>query len=195
MTANSVAEIARTMAIATHALANTDGLDIAQTRDAIQARMSDYAGFLCEIAEVPRAYAEAQALRTDVLQRGFSCTRPAQLIEVFRWRHLVLASEAVLAALNYYINQGGGSRGARAYLSKDGTQVPDSQRGVLEDYRFREERTADREYKLVLRWLGDGFSIEQRALRQMEDLGRIFFEKNWSFYLTGSVYQKNFQHR
>ncbi len=195
MTANSVAEIAQTMAIATQALANPEGLDIAETRDAIQARMSDYAGFLCEIDEVPRAFAEAQALRRDVLQRGFGCSRPTQVIEVFRWRHLVLASEAVLAALNYYIKQGGGSRGARAYLSKDGTQVPDSQRGVLENYRFRQERTADREYKLVLRWLGDDFSIEQRPLRQMEDLGRIFFEKNWSFYLTGSVYRKSFQHR
>jgi succinate dehydrogenase / fumarate reductase, flavoprotein subunit len=195
LTAKTKTEITESLAIATYALANVDGLDIAQTRDAIQARMSDYAGFLCEITKLPQAHADAQVLRRAVFQRGFNCIRPTQIIDVFRWRHLALASEAVLAALDYYLKQGGGSRGARAYLAKEGTQVPDSQRGALEDYRFREERATDREHKLVLRWLGDDFSIEQRPLRQMEDLSRIFFEKNWSHYLTGSVYQKNFQHR
>jgi len=195
LTSQSYVDIAETMAVAIHALANKDGLEIAQTRDAIQARMSDHAGFLCEVAEVPKAHADARSLRREIFQRGFSCPRPAQIIDVFRWRHLALASEAVFAALNYYLEHGGGSRGARAYLAKDGTKVPDSQHGALHEYRFREERIVDRENKLVLRWHGDGFNIDQRPLRTIEDLDRIFFEKNWSHYLAGSIYHRQFQHR
>ena len=157
--------------------------------------MSDHAGFLCVVADIRPAHVAAQKLRRDIIERGFYCPRPSQIIDVYRWRHLAMVSEAVLAALVHYVEHGGGSRGARAYLASDGSQVPDTQHGALDDYRFREERAVDREHKLVLRWHGDGFSIEQRALRTMEDPGKIFFEKNWSNFLTGSIYRNSFKHQ
>jgi succinate dehydrogenase/fumarate reductase flavoprotein subunit len=186
--------IASTITIATDALSNHSALSISQVRQEIQDRMSNHAGFLCVVDEVPQALAQAQELRRAVFQHGLCCPRASQLVDIYRWRHLALASEAVLTALAHYVHSGGGSRGARAYLAADGIHEPQTRKGPLSAYRFRAERESDRNYKLVLQWTGDGFSIQQQMLRGMEDPGRIFFEKNWSNFLTGTLYQKDFHH-
>lgn len=172
-----------------------DGLAISDVRSEIQARMSDHAGFLCAVDGIPRALAESVTLRRAVLSRGFAPVRPAQVVDVFRWRHLALTSEAVLTAIAQYVADGGGSRGARAYLASDGAAVPHGRQGALENYRFRVERAEDRSYKLMVRWTGDGFSVERQALRGMESPAGIFFEKNWAPFLTGAVYAPGFTHR
>ena len=192
--AGAVHQVAEALAIVASALTTTSGSDLAATRSEIQARMSDQAGFLCRTAEVPPALAAACRLRESVLARGFACPRAAQVVDIFRWRQMTLTSEAVLTALAHYLAQGGGSRGARAYLSAQGTCVPQGRRGTLEDFRFLVEREADRRHKLVLRWTGTSFAITARELRDIEDLGRIFFEKNWSPFLTGNIQQPGFRH-
>ena len=90
--------------------------------------------------------------------------------------------------------RGGGSRGARAYLAADGSEVPQTVLGPREEFRFRVERSEHRAHKLVLRWTGTVFEIAARELRDIEDLGRIFFEKNWSPFLTGNIQQPGFRH-
>lgn len=191
----ALGQVAESLALAGAALANRDGLEVATVRGEIQARMSDHAGYICPTAGVAPALAAARRLRAAVLARGLACPRAAQVVDVFRWRHLALASEAVLTALDHYVGQGGGSRGARAYLAADGGEVPQTVRGPLEEFRFRSERAEHRAHKLVLRWNGDGFAVEERALRGVEDLGRIFFEKNWAPFLTGEILRPGFTHR
>jgi succinate dehydrogenase / fumarate reductase flavoprotein subunit len=188
-------QVARALGLAMAALRNDDGLDLAAVRAEIQARMSDHAGYICPVAGIAPALAAARRLRAEALGRGFACQRPAQVVDIFRWRHLALASEAVLTALDHYVTQGGGSRGARAYLPQDGGEVPQSVRGAREEFRFRAERVEHRGHRLIVRWTGDGFAVEQRALRGIEDLGRIFFEKNWAPFLTGEILRPGFTHR
>ena len=188
-------QVTESLSLASAALQSKDGFDAGAVRTEIQARMSDHAGYICPAAGVAPALAAAQSLRSAVFARGFACPRVGQVVEVFRWRHLSLASEAVLTALDHYVSQGGGSRGARAYLATDGSEVPLTVRGPLEEFRFRVERLEHRAHKLVLRWTGDGFAVEQRVLRGIEDLGRIFFEKNWAPFLTGAVRRPGFIHR
>ncbi len=187
-------QIGDTLALARAAIGRRDGLVIGTVRDEIQARMSDSAGFLCEVAQLPGALADATALRRAVFAQGFAQVRPAQVIDVFRWRHLALASEAVLTAIVRYAGDGGGSRGARAYLDPAGTSVPSGRNGPLADYRFRVERAEDRTRKLMVRWTGDGFIVERQSLRTMEPPSGIFFEKNWGPFLTGAVYKPGFTH-
>ncbi len=188
-------QISTCLAVARASLEQTAGRSISEVRSEIQARMSDHAGFLCAVDGIPGALAEAVALRRAVFAHGFAQVRPAQVVDVFRWRHLALASEAVLTAIARHVADGGGSRGARAYLAVDGTAVPQGRTGPLADYRFRVERAEDRAYKLMVRWTGDGFTTERQDLRGMESPSGIFFEKNWAPFLTGAVYQPGFTHR
>ncbi len=168
------------------------GLTVATVRDEIQARMSDQAGYICPVAEVAGARAAATALRQRVLADGIAVT-PERSAEAFRWRHQALLAEAVLTALDGYVQAGGGSRGARAYCDPAGTKVPEAVAVDCAGYRFREERPEQRREKLTLRWDGS-FTVARTALRDMEDPDRIFFEKNWAPYLTGAVYGDGFVH-
>ena len=116
--ATTTEQIATAIAQAKQGLHPSDDQpSVPAVRAEVQSRMSDKAGFLCYIDEVSPAKAAAETLRQQVYQHGITAARPSQLAEVFRWQHLALASEAVLTALDHYVEQGGGSRGARAYLS------------------------------------------------------------------------------
>ncbi len=168
------------------------GLAVPAVRDEIQARMSDHAGYICPVGEISAATAAASALRQRVLSDGFAVT-PERSAEAFRWRHQALLSEAVLTALDSYVQAGGGSRGARAYCDGSGTKVPAAKAVDCAGYRFREERPEHRSEKLTVRWNGS-FAVTRSALRGMEDPAKIFFEKNWSPYLTGAVYGDGFAH-
>ncbi len=168
------------------------GFAVPALRDEIQARMSDYAGFICPVGEVAGAKAAASALRQRVFADGIAVT-PERSAEAFRWRHQALLSEAVLTALDSYVQSGGGSRGARAYCDATGTKMPEAKTVDCSAWRFREERSEQRREKLTLRWTGT-FTVASTALRSMEDPARIFFEKNWAPYLTGAVYGDGFTH-
>lgn len=63
------------------------------------------------------------------------------------WRHMALTSAAVLTQLTqltHYIDAGGGSRGARIILDRDGNSIPQTRNGFCDAWRFRSERTEDK---------------------------------------------------
>ena len=168
---------------------------IAEVREELQARMSDYAGFICRVDELPGALAGAEAQRKKVLGGGLRITRPSQAVDIFRWRHLALTAEAVLQTLVHYVNEGGGSRGARAYLARDGEVTIVTQQGPLDDISYRPEKPEHRAYKITLSWTGESFfAIDHTPLREIEDLNRVFFEKNWGDYLTDTLHEAGYQH-
>jgi hypothetical protein len=166
----------------------------ANVKRAIQARMSDHGGFICAAAEVGSALIAATTLREQIWADGLLCKRESHIVDVFRCRHLALASEAVLRAVSHHLERGGGSRGARAYCSPEGSLVPRGRHGDLHQFRFLAEEASHRRDKLVLRWTGDGFHEELRQLRRVDDLKTIFFEKDWGSYLTGAVFRPGYLH-
>ena len=179
---------------ATTSIGRVGGLDPLMVRDEIQNRMSDHAGFLCHVAEVPTALAAARQLSQRITTHGFTVSSPARVAEVFRWRHMALTSEAVLLALDHYVSEGGGSRGARAYCAADGVDIPQSRTRDLSAFRFRREKPEHRECKLTVRLVDDQLTVSATPLRPLDDLGRIFFEKNWGNYLTGTIHTPGFSH-
>ena len=192
---NAVLEQLETsVAFADKQLANENGNQIATTREAIQDRMSDYAGFICFVHEIEPALKAARALREAIYQFGFQIKKHNRIVEAYRWRHMSLLSEAVLSALHHYASNGGGSRGARALCSTLGAQTPAARDIDLKEYTFVEERDEDKSKKIVLTFTDNSFKIEEQEIREMEDPGKIFFEKNWHHYLTDGVYQDGFQH-
>ena len=120
-------------------------LSVRHVRDDVQARMSDAAGILCDAETVRTALSEARALNAAIRANGIAFGRPSEAGRAVQWQQMALASEAVLTALDHYISEGGGSRGARAILDPAGEGLPMSARGPLEDVRFRRERPEDRE--------------------------------------------------
>lgn len=168
---------------------NTDGIDLGELAGEVQQRMSDCAGFVCRVEDVAPALSAARALNKRIEELGVRIAGPKDISEGVLRVQTALISEAVLCALDHYIRQGGGSRGARMLCAKHGTLVPDSRTGVLKEYRFLPENEGQRREKVLLHRTPDGrMHVSERELRPIEDTGKIYFEKNWSAYLTGSIY-------
>ncbi len=157
-------------------------------RDEIQARMSDKAGILCTPEAVKQALAEARALNHRIMISGISLSRPSELARLLQWRQMALASEAVLTALDAYISNGGGSRGARAICDPSGGSLPEARFGPLEAYRFRDENPVHRGEQIVVRMVGADFRIVVRPNRTFDESARSFFERDWPAWLTGAIF-------
>ena len=131
--------------------------------------MSDRAGMICDAESVGTALAEARALNADIRAQGIAYGRPAEAVRALQWQQMALASEAVLGALDHFIRNGGGSRGARAIRDPEGEALPLTIDGPLEDYRFRVERDADRTEQIVVRLDGEALRIATRPNRPFNE--------------------------
>jgi succinate dehydrogenase/fumarate reductase flavoprotein subunit len=154
----------------------------------VQARMSDHAGILCNAKDVAQARLQAEELNEDIRRKGIRITRPSEAGRVLQWKQMALASEAVLVALDYYISEGGGSRGARAICDLDGGSLPESRSGPLSDVRFRPEREEDMHSQILVRLKGDKFVITTRPNRSFDTNATSFFERDWPAWLTGEIF-------
>jgi succinate dehydrogenase/fumarate reductase flavoprotein subunit len=170
-------------------LAQDDAPSIDAVRDEVQARMSDAAGILCDAESVRLALLQARDLNEKLSRRGIRINRPSEAARAVQWQQMALASEAILVALNHYISEGGGSRGARAILDRLGEGVPMTVLGPLEGMRFRAERLEDRGRQIVLRHQGGSFQITERQVRSIDVSARPFFERDWPAWLTGAIYR------
>lgn len=163
-------------------------LTLHEIRQEVQARMSEKAGILCTPDEVAEALAQARALNEKIRKYGIRLERPAEWPRLVQWQQMALVSEAVLTALNFYIMQGGGSRGARAILDPAGTCVPMAKTGALSAYRFREERLAHRDEQILIRYVAGDFDLSVRPNRRLDATDKPFFERDWPAWLTGAIY-------
>ncbi|MGO7273549.1 oxidoreductase, partial [Rhizobium ruizarguesonis] len=97
---------------------------------------------------VGRALIEAHEQNPEIHANGIDYGRAAEAVRGVQWRHMALATEAVLGALDFFIRNGGGSRGARAICDVEGVSLPLASSGALQDYRFRKVREAHREEQI-----------------------------------------------
>ena len=165
-------------------------LTIGVLKREIQSRMSDHAGMVCRAADVRSALEGARALNDEIRKHGVSHEGKAfDAVRTLQWRQTAIASEAVLAALDFYVERGGGSRGARTVCDPNGDQVPHARTGPLEDFRFLSERAQDRAEQILVRVARERFVIRTRSLRVSVPGERPFFERNWPDFLTGTIYE------
>lgn len=157
-------------------------------RAEVQARMSDHAGILCNAKDVAQARLQAEKLNKEIGRKGIRITRPSEAGRVLQWQQMALASEAVLVALDHYISEGGGSRGARAICDPDGGSLPLSRNGALPDVRFRPEREEDMQSQILVRLDDDKFVITTRPNRPFDTNATSFFERDWPAWLTGEIF-------
>ncbi|MDR0578054.1 MAG: FAD-binding protein [Candidatus Accumulibacter sp.] len=186
------AALRRALAWFARNVGNEDGLALDEVANEIQARMSDHAGFVCHVDAVPAALEGARELNRRIAGRGLRIPDHKRIDEGILRAQTALLSEAVLHALDYYIRDGGGSRGARMYCSAQGGQAPATRLGPLDDFRVLPENLAHRREKILLRYHPDtGMQTSKRPLRGIDDTGKIYFEKNWGAYLTGAIYPED----
>lgn len=174
--------------IITQALANENGMALATVKEKIQARMSDYAGFICHADKVRHANRDALLLSEFVQQNGLSIRHVGEIAELFMWRHMSLTSAAVLTQLTHYIDAGGGSRGARMIIDPQGKCLPQTRRGAKEEWRFRSELAEDKNHRLTIQYSQGSFITEMKSLRMQPYINGIYFEKNWPDFLKGEIY-------
>ena len=163
-------------------------LNMRAIRDEVQARMSDHAGILCTPQDVATALQAAGKLNRAIRDTGISFLRGGEIARVLQWQQMALVSEAVLAALHHYIDQGGGSRGARAICDPAGEAEPMARSGPLSDVRFRKERLADQAGQILVRLVDGQFQITTRPNRSLDETAKPFFERDWPAWLTGAVF-------
>jgi succinate dehydrogenase/fumarate reductase flavoprotein subunit len=163
-------------------------LNMRVIRDEVQARMSDHAGILCTPQDVATALQAAEKLNRTIRDTGISFLRGGEIARVLQWQQMALVSKAVLAALHHYIDQGGGSRGARAICDPAGEAAPMARSGPLSDMRFRKERLADQAGQILVRLVDGQFQITTRQNRSLDETAKPFFERDWPAWLTGAVF-------
>lgn len=163
-------------------------LSVKAIRAEVQTRMSDKAGLICDPSSVTEALREAKLLNKRIGERGIAYDRAAEAARAVQWCQMAITSEAVLAALDFFIANGGGSRGARAICDRAGESVPFSKSGPLEEFRFRKERDEHRQEQIVVRMGTGGFDIHTRQNRTFDEGAKFFFERDWPAWLTGRIY-------
>ncbi|EFR9188108.1 FAD-binding protein, partial [Salmonella enterica] len=122
------------------ALHNAAGRPLSSLREEIQARMSDYAGFICHVENIRQAAQDARNLLASLSHDALSIQHLAEIPGLFMWRQQTLASAAILTMLEEFIAAGGGSRGARIILDPQGSCLPLTRHGPFSQWRFRPER-------------------------------------------------------
>lgn len=164
-------------------------LPLQAVRDEVQARMSDTAGIFCTPDKVASALTEARALNVAIGKCGIAAKKKSDVGRALQWQQQALASEAVLAALNFYIANGGGSRGARAICDPDGDAVPMCRNGPLSGFRFRSETAHDQSTQILVRQVKGEITVSTRSNRGLEGKVTPSFERDWPAWLTGAIYQ------
>jgi succinate dehydrogenase / fumarate reductase flavoprotein subunit len=181
---NAVAEI-------TTLLNLRSDVKIATLRHDVQTRMSENAGIICNADDVAKAASKATTLNATLRANGIGYDRPSEVSRAVQWYHMALSSEAVLHALDFYISNGGGSRGARAICDQDGQGVPLSKNGPLNDFRFRLEQPAHQAEQIIVRLDGSDIVVSTRVNRSLDEENKSFFERDWPDWLTGQIYDLN----
>jgi succinate dehydrogenase/fumarate reductase flavoprotein subunit len=166
-------------------------VNVRAVKDEVQARMSDHAGILCTPESVASALQAAVKLNQTIRDNGISFTRGGEIARVLQWQQMALASQAVLAALDFYVGHGGGSRGARAICDPKGEATPMARSGPLHDVRFRREREQDKVEQILVRLVGEDLQISTRPNRSFDESAKPFFERDWPAWLTGAVFDLN----
>ncbi|EPB0511766.1 FAD-binding protein [Salmonella enterica subsp. enterica] len=172
------------------ALHNAAGRPLSSLREEIQARMSDYAGFICHVENIRQAAQDALNLLASLSHDALSIQHLAEIPGLFMWRQQTLASAAILTMLEEFIAAGGGSRGARIILDPQGSCLPLTRHGPFSQWRFRPEREEDKNTKLTIHYQENKFIFNQKPLRNLPDLKDNYFEKNWPDFLCGKIYRK-----
>lgn len=158
---------------------------LADRRMQVQAQMSDHIGFICHYP----ATLDAQNTLRSLSQQAMYIENPAQIASYFHWKQNTLAAAAIATALVDYMEKGGISRGARLICDKSGQLVPVAANQPLEQFRHQGGHDPLANYKQLIQYKGEEFTVQWRTVLPLEDVSHIYFEKNWPDFLNSDIYK------
>lgn len=158
--------------------------DVARYRLQFQQRMTDAGSHIRESSMVKKALKEAYEQYRNYSHMQISSIK--ELPEAFKNRHLVLAHIAYLQAIDYYLDNDGGSRGSYMVLDKDGRRILEDKLG---EWRYKPENLELKEKTLEISWNGEKQQFEcnftpRRPLPETDS----WFENVWNDFIQGKVF-------
>ena len=97
---------------------------MAESREAMQVRMSRCAAHVRELGEIDAAVAEARRDWAEIEDGRIKADGVGDVVPILQNRQLCLTHLAVLRSIQAYLANGGGSRGSYLVLDEDGTRFP-----------------------------------------------------------------------
>ncbi len=162
------------------------GLDAASVKEAIQQRMSAYAGMVRSKAGVDEAIRQADDEWAALTERGLSQAE-AGYLQAAEAEELALAQRAFLTAIQRLLERGSGSRGSHLVADPSG-KLPHP--GLGDEWRFLPENEDLRDEILGVTYdpETDSFDVEVAEPRPVPG-GEFWFENTWADFRRGEVFR------
>lgn len=160
-----------------------ESLDFSEVRNIIQALLSDHCGFLCNRKDVRYVNNVLEQLHQGIESKGFKNFKSYE--DILTWRSLIYEARAIASSLDFYIENGGGSRGARIIFSDESCLVPKAKSADLSNFKLLEERLEDRKWIITSKFKGTKIVTSQRAAVKELKLENSSFEAQWNKFLLG----------
>ncbi|EFG1227735.1 FAD-binding protein [Escherichia albertii] len=130
----------------------------------------------------------ASALCEDIRREGIQSDENS-LAQSFQWRQSAQLALAVLRSLQCYIENGGGSRGARAVYDGEAGIAPQTPDGPLLTWRFRPENQDARQYMICICQDVKDYQTWTRPCRERGVLTLTHFEHQWQNWIAATLFQ------
>lgn len=163
-----------------------ESLDFNEFKAKVQEILSDYCGFICNKEGIAYAKEVLKQLQNALEEQGLRNFTSFE--DVLLWRTLIYEARAIASSMDFYLKQGGGSRGARIVCDKNSSLKPVAKAVDLSEFSLLEERAADKDWIITSKFEDGDFKTSQRAVRQDLDINNSSFEAQWNEFLT-----KNYQ--
>ena len=157
-------------------------------RETIQNTMSHHAAILCHTQGINTAAQTLATLCEDIRREGIQCDENS-LAQSFQWRQSAQLALAVLRSLQCYVENGGGSRGARAIYDGEAGIAPQTPGGPLLAWRFRPENQDARQYMICVCREANDYQTWTRPCRERGVLTLTNFECQWQNWIAATPFQ------
>jgi len=159
----------------------------ADVRDEIQVRMSEAGAFTRSESSAREALDRAKQLQANLAKSGQLLRTRKGLLQAIQNDNLCLTHIAFLETIKYYVENGGGSRGAYMVLDDNGDCTVDTKRGSEMPHR---SENMEKRSEILEAELSDRGEFEVRAVpvRPLPD-DDSWYETAWRQWVAGEVFR------
>jgi len=160
------------------------GQDISSFRREFQERMTKYAAHIRNLQDIKNSLKEAQAQYNCLNLGEISLNDKAEIVEFFQNRQLCLTQIAVLKSIEFYLEEGGGSRGSYLVLDKQGELLSEK---LGEKWKYLPELEKWRNFVLEYQFKEGNYQTNWVPVREIPQ-DNFWFEKVWKSYINKEIY-------
>jgi len=160
------------------------GQDMPSFRREFQERMTKYAAHIRNLQDIKRSLKEARIQYKHLNSGEINLNDKSEIVEFFQNRQLCLTQIAVLKSIEFYLEEGGGSRGSYLILDKQGKLISEK---LNEQWKYRPELVKWRNFILEYQHKEGTQQINWVPVRKIPR-DNFWFEKVWKSYINKEIY-------